>query len=85
MYRLSREMMPPTKLKDRQPMRISLEKRWRERLQAWPESGMGFQRVDVTTTDGRRVRGLLVYNGELLDVPDELGELAVADLRLSRD
>jgi hypothetical protein len=46
---------------------------------------MGYQRVDVTTTDGRSVQGLLVYNGELLDVPDELGELAVADLRLSRD
>jgi hypothetical protein len=32
-------------------MRINLDKRWIERLQAWPESGMGYQRVDVTTTD----------------------------------
>lgn len=64
-------------------MRITLDEHWRERLRTWPESGMGYQRVDVTTTDGRTVKRLVVFNGEVLDVPDELGELAVADLRLS--
>lgn len=66
-------------------MRINLDKRWIERLRAWPEAGMGYQRVDVTTTDGRRVRGLLVFNAESLEVPDELRELKVADLQLSPD
>ena len=63
-------------------MRIKLERRWVERLLELPESGMGYQRVDVRLSDGHELRDLFVFNAEELDVPDEFSELEIADIRL---
>jgi hypothetical protein len=63
-------------------MRIKLDKRWTERLLTWPESGMGYQRVDVTMADGRALENVVVFNAELLEVPAEFAQATVADIRL---
>ena len=63
-------------------MRIKLEPRWTKRLLELPESGMGYQRVDVRLADGRELRDLLVFNGEELEVPREFAGATIADLRL---
>ena len=63
-------------------MRIKLDKRWVAFLRSLPESGMGYQRVDVKTADGRELRNAIVLNCELLEVPDGAGPVAVRDLRL---
>lgn len=63
-------------------MRIKLDKHWTDRLLKWPESGMGYQRVDVTMTDGRELTNAVVLNAELLEVPAEFAEATVADIRL---
>ena len=63
-------------------MRIKLDKRWVERLLAMPESGMGYQRVDVKLADGRELKDAVVLNAELLEVPDDLGPATIADIRL---
>jgi hypothetical protein len=63
-------------------MRIKLDKRWVERLLAMPESGMGYQRVDVKLADGRELKDAVVLNAELLEVPDDFGPATIADIRL---
>jgi hypothetical protein len=66
-------------------MRIKLEKHWTDRLLTWPESGMGYQRVDVTMADGRELKNVIVLNAELLEVPAEFAEARVTDIRLHRE
>src|ERR1041384_2417838 len=63
-------------------MRIKLDKRWVDFLRSVPESGMGYQRVDVKTADRRELKNAIVLNCELLEVPDGSGPMAVSDLRL---
>ena len=63
-------------------MRIKLEQRWTTRLLELPESGMGYQRVDVRLADGRELTDLLVFNAEEIEVPGELAGVAIADVRL---
>ena len=63
-------------------MRIKLEQRWTTRLLELPESGMGYQRVDVRLADGRELWDLLVFNAEEIEVPGELAGVAIADVRL---
>jgi len=64
-------------------MRIKLEKRWTDRLLTWPESGMGYQCVDVTMADGRKLNGAVVLNAELLEVPTDFEQATVSDIRLA--
>ena len=63
-------------------MRRKLERRWTERLVKLPESGMGYQRVDVRFADGRELKNQLVLNAELIELPEELANAEIADLRL---
>ena len=63
-------------------MRIKLERRFVERLADLPESGMGYQRVDLRLADGRELRDVLVFNAEEADVPDEFANAKIADVRL---
>jgi hypothetical protein len=49
-------------------MRIKLDRLWTERLLELPESGMGYQRVDVRFADGRELKDLFVFNAEDLAV-----------------
>ena len=62
-------------------MRIKLDKRWTDQLLTWPESGMGYQRVDVTMADGRELTDAVVLNAELLEVPAEFADAIIDDLR----
>ena len=52
-------------------MRIKLDQHWTKRLLQLPESGMGYQRVDVRLADGRELRDVLVFNCEEMEVPRE--------------
>jgi len=63
-------------------MRIKLEPRWVERLLELPESGMGYQRVDIRLVDGRELKNVLVFNAEEIEVPDEFKQVQIKDLRL---
>ena len=63
-------------------MRIKLDSRWTERLLQLPESGMGYQRVDVRFANGRELKNVLVFNAEDLDVPDDLAGLEIQELSL---
>lgn len=63
-------------------MRIKLAPRWTERLLEFPESGMGYQRVDVRFANGRELKNVMVFNAEDLEVPDEFAQVEIKSLRL---
>lgn len=63
-------------------MRIKLDRQWVERLLKLPESGMGYQRVNVRMADGREVKNAVVLNAEVLELPDDFGPATVTDIQL---
>jgi len=63
-------------------MRVKLDKKWIARLVRLPESGMGYQRVDLRLKDGREVKDVPVFNAEELDLPDEFARVGIKDVRL---
>ena len=63
-------------------MRVKLESRWTRRLIELPESGMGYQRVDVRLADGRELKDVVVFNAEELDVPEEFAKAEIKDVSL---
>jgi hypothetical protein len=61
---------------------FKLERRFVERLMNLPESGMGYQRVDLRLADGRELRDVPVFNAEDANVPDEFADATITDVRL---
>ena len=61
---------------------IKLPRHWSEYLLKKPESGMGYQRVDVRFADGRHLENTVVLHCELLEVPDSFAEAEVRDLTM---
>lgn len=61
-------------------MRIKLNKDWIEYFCSLPESGMGYQIVDITLKDGRVLKNIVVFNAEELELPLEK-ELDVEDIK----
>ena len=66
-------------------MRIRLERGWTEKLLKLPESGMGYQRVDITLEDGRKLSNVVVVNAEFIELSDCIGPSKIVDIRLHRD
>ena len=48
-------------------MQTTLPPEWIATLVKMPETGMGYQKVDITLLDGSVLRSALVYNCEILD------------------
>ncbi|WP_181701931.1 hypothetical protein [Chthonobacter albigriseus] len=51
------------------------------KLIALPETGMGYQLVDLSLADGRVVRRVQVLNSELALIPDDFGTVDPASVR----
>ena len=62
-------------------MRRRLSSEWTKRLIEFPESGMGYQRVDVFFSDGSIQRDCPVFNAEELELPDRLATKEIRDVR----
>ncbi len=62
-------------------MRVKLEKHWIEKLLRLPESGMGYQRVDVRLADGREVKDVPVFNAEEVELPPEFSGAHITRLQ----
>jgi hypothetical protein len=43
---------------------------WTEKLLKYPETGMGYQRVDVILKSGQIIRDIVVLNAKYLILPD---------------
>ncbi|MBU3666219.1 MAG: hypothetical protein FGM15_10155 [Chthoniobacterales bacterium] len=63
-------------------MSVTLPAKWIDRLAHLPESGMGWQRVDVELADGRRLENCIVRNAEVLDVPEPLDPCDIRSIHL---
>ncbi|MGH9338279.1 MAG: hypothetical protein ACRD1R_01480 [Acidobacteriota bacterium] len=63
-------------------IRIKLDKQWVERLLKLPESGMGYQRVDVRMADGRELKDAVVLNAEFLELPEDFKPGTVTEIHL---
>lgn len=63
-------------------MRIKLEQRWIKRLLLVPESGMGYQRVDLRLSDGRELKDVPVFNADEIELPEEYANVRIKDLKL---
>lgn len=63
-------------------MKRRLEQRWTRQLVSLPESGMGYQRVDVRLADGRQVIDALVFNAQEIELPADCYDVAIEEIRL---
>ncbi|MDB6115086.1 MAG: hypothetical protein JWQ62_2031 [Lacunisphaera sp.] len=63
-------------------MRVALDKKWSDRLVKLPESGMGYQRVDIRFAGDRTVRDVMVFNAEEAELPEEFARLQITDVVL---
>lgn len=63
-------------------MRIKLEQRWIERLLELPESGMGYQRVDIRFADGRTLEDVVVFNAQEFEAPAKFELAKIKDVSL---
>ena len=64
-------------------MRVKLEQRWMKRLLQLPESGMGYQRVDLRLADGRELKNVLAFNAEEVELPDECANTKIQNVKLT--
>lgn len=65
-------------------MKIKLSKKWVERLLSMPETGMGYQTVDITLKDGRVIKRVNIFNAEDLELPDEYKSIKIENIELHR-
>ena len=61
-------------------MRVRLNEKLTAKLCELPESGMGYQRVDVRLSNGQHVRRVLVVNPEFMEWPDDRAPIRPDDL-----
>jgi len=61
---------------------VKLGEKWRLKLTQMPESGMGYQLVDVLLADGRKLTALIVFNGEECQTETAFDPNEIADLWL---
>jgi hypothetical protein len=61
-----------------------LPSEWSRLLTGLPESGMGYQRVDIRFADGSFQRDCPVFNAEELEIPDRFATKEIADVKLHR-
>ncbi len=65
-------------------MKITLPQKWTEHLIHLPESGMGYQSVDVFFADGSIERDCTVLNAETIDLPESCQGITICDIRLHK-
>lgn len=51
-------------------VRLQLPQKWVDYLTRLPESGMGYQRVDVLLEDGTELEDCTVFNAEEIEIPE---------------
>jgi len=59
---------------------LHLSSKWSTKLLALPESGMGYQVVNVTLRSGIIVERLVISNTEYLEIPDTIKSFTLEDI-----
>ena len=63
-------------------MTIRLPEKWARFLVGQPESGMGYQRIDVRLADNGKIEDVVVFNAEEIELPDDCAQCEIEDIRL---
>ncbi|MBF0472590.1 MAG: hypothetical protein HQK93_02500 [Nitrospirae bacterium] len=63
-------------------MKLKLNDKWTSLLLSMPESGMGYQSVDISFSDGALLKDILVYNAEEVELPKEFIKKNIANISL---
>lgn len=63
-------------------MTIRLPEKWTRFLVRQPESGMGYQRVDVRLANNRKIKDVVVFNAEEIELPDDCGPCEIEEMRI---
>lgn len=61
-------------------MKLKLNKHWTEKLLKFPETGMGYQRVNVILKSDQIIRDVVVLNAEDLVLPDQYTNLKLEEI-----
>ena len=69
---------------DEKVMRIKLSQKLTDHLIRLPESGMGYQRVDVRFADGSTQQDCVVLNAETIELPETCEGKVITDIRLHK-
>lgn len=64
-------------------VRLHLPQEWVDYLTRMPESGMGYQRVDVVLDDGTELKDCLVFNAEEIEIPEPHAEKRIDGLAIT--
>ena len=65
-------------------MTIKLNEFWSKRLVQMPETGMGYQKVDLTFKDGRILKGLIVLNAEDCETEEAFNVEEIDDIKIQK-
>lgn len=63
-------------------MTIRLPEKWARFLLGQPESGMGYQRVDVHLANNRKITDVVVFNAEEIELPDDCDQCEIEEIRI---
>lgn len=66
-------------------MTIKLNDYWSQHLLKMPESGMGYQKVDLTLKNGRVLKNLIVLNAEDCQSDEKFSVEDISDIHLHKD
>ena len=61
-------------------MRMRLNQHWMSHLRSLPETGTGYQIVDVILRKGERVPSIVVYNAEEMEWPPQRSPIKPEDI-----
>jgi hypothetical protein len=65
-------------------MTIKLNEYWSRRLAQMPETGMGYQKVDVILKGGNILKGLIVLNAEDCQTENEFIVEDIVDIKIHK-
>ena len=58
-------------------MTVRLPEKWARFLLRQPESGMVYQHVDVRLANNRKIKDVVVFNAEEIELPDDCDECEI--------
>jgi hypothetical protein len=61
-------------------MKLKLNSNWIDKLLHQPETGMGYQEVDIILKSGEKLCNVIIYNAEIVELPSEYSNLRLADI-----
>jgi len=63
-------------------MTVRIPEQWRRFLLRQPESGMGYQRVDVRLANNRQINDVIVLNAQEIELPNDCDTCEIAEIRI---